>query len=122
MRPTFLTDFAARVDDLVRSVGVQQDSRGARHEAQAEIESALARGSRLIGQLDVTVANALSDDPGRLGRWHGARRMDHPSSSGPAEEPGPEVVAPEPAASVTPVIAEATPAVRPPEEVLKIAS
>jgi hypothetical protein len=82
MPPTFLTDYAKVVDDLAHAIGVQQDSRGARRKAQGAIDAALARGSKIVADLDVTVPNALRADTARLAEWAGARRMDHPSSSG----------------------------------------
>jgi hypothetical protein len=80
MPPTFLTDYAKAVDDLANAIGVQQDSRGARRKAQGAIEAALAQGSRIVADLDVTVPNALRGDTSRLAEWAGARRMDHQSS------------------------------------------
>ena len=121
MAPTFLTDFGAVVEGLEAAVGTQPDSRGARQKAQASIEASLARGMKLVGQLDVTVANALRSDPARLAQWHGARHLSYPSSAGDTKPP---VVVTEPKVSdeVPTPAAEAAAGVDPPQAALKIAS
>ena len=88
MPATFLADFQKAVEDLERAVEVQQDSRAARKKAQAAIETDLARGYNVIRDLDVTVANALRDDPVRLGQWQGARRVEGASSAGQPKKDG----------------------------------
>ena len=107
MAPTFLTDFDAVITAFDDALVIQQDSRGARSMARAGIEAALAEGMTLVADLDVTVANALVDNPERLGQWTGARRVDYPGKSSarnrtrPSAEPAPtpDVAAPTPGAS-----------------------
>ena len=98
MPPAFLTDFAQQVEALEAAIGVQQDSRAARRQASAGIDSSIDRGNALVAQLDVTVTNAIHPDPVRLGAWLGARSVDDGPPSGPRKKP-----AVEPGTGVTPV-------------------
>lgn len=76
MPPTFLRDFQKLIDELALAVSLQHDSRGSRRKAQAGLDNTLSRGFAAILDLDVTVANALRDDPVRFAQWEGARRID----------------------------------------------
>lgn len=75
MAPTFLTDFAALVDDLDKAINLQRDSTGARRNAQRGMEAALAGAWTRLRDLDVIVPNTLVNDPARLAQWEGARRL-----------------------------------------------
>jgi hypothetical protein len=110
MAPTFLADFRKLVDELAQAIALQQDSRGSRRRAQAGIERTLALGFAAVRDLDVTVGNALRDDPIRLAQWDGARRIEGQGSS-PAvkiavvSEPAPELT---PAPVLQPVMEKAS--------------
>jgi hypothetical protein len=110
--PAFMTDFAKVVDDLAVAVGLQQDSRGARHKARGTIDAALDRGMGIVADLDVTVPASLRADPGRLAEWFGARRMDQPGE-GRTDAPGVDAAAPIATVGETPVGAVPQPSSEP---------
>ena len=102
MAPTFLADFDRVIKALEDAVAVQQDSRGTRGMAKAGIEAALAEGMRLVADLDVTVANALVNNPEGLGQWQGARRVDYPTRLRGRNRPAAAPAATEPASTGLP--------------------
>jgi hypothetical protein len=121
MPPTFLTDFGAVVHSLEDAFAIQQDSRGARHKAQAGLEVGLARAAKLVAQLEVTVNNALRTAPVLLGQWQGARRVDRRSAT-PSVTPPAVANDTHPPAPNLPVPADVAPAATPASQPLKIAS
>jgi hypothetical protein len=79
--PTFLSDFTTLVDDLQQAVDGRLSSRARRSKALAGIQSAIARGSEVIRDLDALLAIALRDDSDTYAAWTAVRRIDGLASS-----------------------------------------
>jgi hypothetical protein len=110
--PTFLSDFTTLVDDLQQAVDGRLSSRAQRSKALAGIQSAIARGSEVIRDLDALLAIALRDDSDTYAAWTAVRRIDGLASSSRKPKNAASTVATtegttaEPAAAVKAVAAE----------------
>jgi hypothetical protein len=88
---TAFSDLQALVDTFEAVSRGRRAARSSQTEAQAEIESALARGLDAKRTLDVVMANVLASDPGLLAAWkrdrrvEGTRRSASPGSASAAE-------------------------------------